>query len=102
MTANKPVDLVVANTMHEAVQAINAASSHVGTLQKMLEKLGATVTSAMPDASDAVARKMLCNISHEVPIAVVMKALASVTSFKTLGDINDGLQAVRDRQTVTP
>jgi hypothetical protein len=102
--SNKPVDLVVANKMHEAMGLIATAES----LQRKLAALSGTdrKIEAIIDheqGREALARHLLCAISHECGIEIVLHALGSVKAPGTMADIAEGLQAVRDRQgKVTP
>lgn len=90
----KPVDLVVANIMHEAA-AIDGIREFV-TEYKGGKK---TVTrKTWLSFSDAIARKLLCEISHDCPIEDVLTALEAVKAPASQADILEGLQAVFDRK----
>ena len=94
----KPVDLVVANIMHEAVDL---------DIDRLARSLIENITgrdqakkhqTAIDEAVlQLIARKLLYEVAHDCPIADVLAALKAVKAPHTLSDLSDGLQAVRDR-----
>lgn len=96
---NKSIDLVVACIMHEAVgfdelvERIETLSQQAG--QKLSKKQRASINAQL---AEKVARKLLCEVSHQCPLTVVLAALAAVKAPATAPDILEGLQAVRDKQ----
>lgn len=95
---NKPIDLVIANTMHEAAKSLDV----IDELAKELlntnnspdhHKLIAAGRSAF---REQIARKLLCSISHDCTLDVVFSALAHLGAPSSSDMIQDGLQAVQD------
>lgn len=91
----KPIDLIVANVMHDATDALKKFD----ILLKAAERVGGRLMDGT-DLNVEVARKLLCEIAHEASSTDVFRALAAVGAPSSIGDIKDGLQAVRDRQVV--
>ena len=86
---DKPLDLIVANTMHRCV---NDLVTMAPALER-LEKAGAKV-----DIPQSVARLLLREISQEASLELVMACLKMAGAPCSLEDISEGLQAVKDRQ----
>ena len=96
---NKPIDLVVANVMHEAIELDN----QVAKLETAAVRSGLKISKKERDAinanvAESVARQLLCQSAHDCPISTVYAALKAIKAPATTTDILDGLQAVRDRQ----
>jgi len=91
---SKPVDLVVANIMHEAVSLLDVTNLLTDILAQTKGKRSKEDKMIL----DAVARKLLCSISHECSIATVLAALEAIKAPSTLAMISEGLQAVKDKQ----
>ena len=91
----RPIDLIVANMMHEAVDA----SESVDDLVKELKKAGFRVDGkpTVPDLAEKVAREMLCRVAHDATMEQVFKALAAVGAPCCADDINEGMRAVKER-----
>lgn len=89
----KPVDLIVANTMHRCVQRTEAAAPMV----KML--IGAEGGSrSFEDALlENFARAILVDIASEADIAKVYAALKAVGAPCSRDDISEGRRAVLER-----
>ncbi len=93
----KPVDLIVANVMHESVGKLAGVERlyHSLTGNKMSR-------SESDDAADVVtsliARDLLKRLADEAPLIDVFAALAAVKAPSSKSDIKEGMQAVRDRQ----
>ena len=95
---SKPVDLVVANIMHEGA-AFNALRPDV--LRQAIELAGQkatteNITKVKDTLAEMIARKLLCEISYQCSLKIVMSALKSVKAPCSIADILDGLQAVED------
>lgn len=98
----KPINLIVANKMHEVVEQIAVVDRAMQSMKSLANKAGiqsppVSAVSAEDHASD-IARSLLCAIAHSADMAKVYSALAAVGAPKTEADIKDGLQAVRDGQ----
>jgi hypothetical protein len=103
MSANRPLDLVVANYMHD----LAGATEKLDQLLALMMKDGASSAertakvaeiTGHTDWHEAIIRKMLCEIAHCCPLPVVQAALSAVKAPSTVADFKEGLQAVRDRQ----
>ena len=94
-TKTRPIDLIVANMMHEAVDASETAND----LVKHLEKAGLRIDGTPPltGFAEQVAREMLCRVAHNATMEQVFKALAAVGAPCCSDDINEGMRAVKDR-----
>ena len=91
----KPVDLIVANVMHEVADELRRVQAIVDDLTK---KAG-MIQSVQPPFDQIyrdVARSLLCNISHDADLSVVFSALAACKAPATAEMISEGLQAVQD------
>ena len=88
----KPIDLIVANVMHECAEyrrlSLHIAGQQSKKDQKILEK-------AMQEQT---ARKLLCSISHDADLQFVMAALDVCKAPHTLELVGEGLQAIKDLQ----
>ncbi len=96
---NKPVDLVVANVMHEG-SAFNVHDDEV--VRAAIEIAGrkadtTNIKNVKRALAEMVARKLLCEISHQCSTKTVMAALKAVKAPSSIDDILEGLQAVEDR-----
>jgi len=92
--ALKPLDLVVANKMHDAYGRYR---QYVQTMAQLAGDRAPGLNLTDPHFAEAVARDLLCTISHTCPIETVFAALAAIKAPHSLADIADGLQAVKDR-----
>lgn len=95
---SKPVDLVVANVMHEG-SAFNVHNEDV--VRAAIEIAGrkadaANIQNVRHALAEMVARKLLCEISHHCSVKTVMVALKAVKAPCSISDILDGLEAVED------
>jgi len=90
---SKPIDLIVANTMHEVVGQIASAN-------KILELLSppgkARALEIDAQGREAIARKMLCNIAHDASLSNVLKALKLLGAPHSHDDISEGVNAVME------
>ena len=93
--SNKPVDLVVSTKMHEAVAALADAER---IIRMIGDRTDIPTIMDLQGGREMLARSLLCKISHECGIEIVLAALAAVKAPATLADIAEGMQAVRDRQ----
>lgn len=88
----KPIDLIVANTMHESVSAV----AQLRTIEGLISRLGGKTVDDF-NVHNEIARKLLCSISHEADMAKVFVALLAVGAPCTAEDIAEGLRAVKER-----
>lgn len=98
---SKPIDLIVANIMHDAFDLIQAAMAARDQALDLVKKHGldpAQFKLDMPNTAEQIARKLLCEIAHEAPVSDVYTALASVKAPSSADLISEGLQAIKDRQ----
>lgn len=101
--SNKPVNLIVANTMHEAFALVHDMNTKAKELARVARKYKADFDmQPLPEnfIADQIARKLLCEISHEAKISEVYKALAAISAPSSAADIQEGLQAIEDKQPV--
>ena len=91
----KPIDLIVANVMHEAAPLAAQLDRLIGILRQRMPQ-GATLLGDA-DPRDDVARKLLCVIAHDASMSVVYAALKVCDAPCSAELIGEGLQAVRDR-----
>lgn len=100
-----PVNLVVANKMHDGVGALLNAEH----AQRQLQEVFLSTSDARPSNRGIpdhiitefhanMARGILCAIAHQCSIEQVFSALAAVQAPASMSDIREGLQAVRDTQ----
>jgi hypothetical protein len=94
MTITKPVDLIVATTMHEALRAVKEFEAIKG----IIAKFGTFKQDDVPDMNAEIARKLLCSISHDAHISKIYEALKAVGAPCSADDIKESIKAVRERQ----
>ena len=83
---SKPIDLIVANAMHDNASKLALAR----TLCKSLN-------AKMPgDLHETLARNLLCSISHEAHIGKIYDALKLLGAPCSADDIMEGLRAIED------
>lgn len=87
----KPVDLIIANTLHDIAGAAVEASQRSG------KTTGEILTGSHVNA-DAIARDMLRRISNEAPIPAVIKALAAAGGPVHTSEVTQRLNAVIEQQ----
>lgn len=85
-----PIDLIVTNCLHEVAEKIEVAPP---ALKAMLKR---KLDEAAVPMAETVARKLLCDISHDATLPNVLKALAVVKAPFDLNEIMQRLTAVRD------
>lgn len=91
----KPIDLIVANFMHEA------ATTHDAIIEKGRragipeDKLRDIVGDG---ASEAMARAILCEISHNASLGQVMRALSALGVAATIDDLVQRFRATQDQR----
>lgn len=95
MTITKPIDLIIANAFHGALGAVREFEM----IKSLISKVGKMDEASVPKIHDAIARKLLCEISHEAHISKVFEALKAVGAPSSTEDIAEGLRAVKERQT---
>lgn len=95
----KPIDLIVANVMHESADREREAEPIVAIVKKLSRHMpGVSVDDMMGEFSADTARVLLTRIAREAPLSHVLKALAAVGAPSSIDMINEGRQAVKDRQ----
>ncbi len=94
MSKNLPVDLILANLLHETAEGIE----RIGKLNP------AAVPTAIEHAKEELVRTLLCRISHNASMAVVAAALAASNAPSTVEECLARLAAVRDarRSAIVP
>jgi hypothetical protein len=95
----KPVSMVVANTMHAA--ATRRDPDLAAILHAALNGAKEPPTQRYVDA-ETVARQLLCQISRECSLTVVMAALNVAGAPSTIDQIGDALKTLRDEQVRVP
>ena len=86
----KPIDLIVANAMHEYVSKLLLA-------RDLAKALGAKGTFFTDEAThDVMARSLLCNISHDAHIGKVYAALQAVGAPCSADDMREGVKAAAE------
>ena len=88
---SKPVCLIVTNRMHETAEEAEKLKAVPILDGKLVE-----AELASDKFADGLARALLCRISHEAGLAVVLKALAAAGAPCTLDEIRAQFAAVRD------
>jgi hypothetical protein len=101
--SGKPIDLIVANIMHESHAVVSDFHARVDHLRRVAKLAGydADINELGfhgGTIADEIARKLLCQIAHDARIADIYVALASVKAPASAEMIKEGLQAVKDRQ----
>jgi negative regulator of sigma E activity len=97
----RPVDLIVANVMHDAVGQKSGAEDLMHRLAKALKAEGMKNVPPVPKLEldpHEVARTLLCRIAHDASIKVVFSALKAASAPCSSSDITEGIQAVLDGQ----
>lgn len=95
----KPVDLIVANVMHEASDALPAAEAIRRRFDDMIRAAPGGVAQSMPplpDTNDEIARGLACRLAHQASLSVVYGMLAAAGAPASAEMIREGLQAVKD------
>lgn len=85
---NKPVELIVANAVHDI-------ASRTTALPPELIALAAGAENRDPVA-EACARHLLCALAHDAALPVILRALAATGAPATIADLAQRLTAVRD------
>lgn len=84
---SKPVDLIIANSIHDALARLVEAQTQLAASIDSLGKSGLIPPDQMPtmrnlfdvpELPEEIARTLLCRIAHEAHLALVLKALGSV------------------------
>lgn len=100
----KPIDLIVAETMHRYASNMQTARMFLKEMREAKPDLhqGRTFDEAVRhigiDVREELARTLLCKIAHDARVGDVLKALQSVGAPATLDFIADGLKAVEESQ----
>lgn len=92
--STKPVDLIVANTMYEAVDQI----AIVERLQTAAKKAKVDLSFFGPMCDEVIARRLLSEIANQASLKTVFLALSAVNAPSSVELIKEGLQAVMDRR----
>lgn len=88
----KPIDLIVANTMHDIAETIRAA-------QAFTRAVGGKFSSDIDqDARDAIARMLLRNVARDAPLSAVLKALKIIGAPNSHDDIDEAVKSVMESQ----
>ena len=89
--STKPIDLIVANAMHEFVGKIALA-------RKLVKAIGLKNVTAEIDAEacEQMARQLLCDIAHEASISKVHEALKIVGAPHSADDMMEGVRAAAE------
>lgn len=104
MTITKPIDLIVADTMHDYARRMQNARAILSAMQEASHGRsgGGSVASEAKrigiDVNVEIARTLLCQISHNAKIADVLKALSACGAPATLELLGEGLKAVEEAQ----
>lgn len=85
----KPVSLIVANTMHDYAPQLD---------HELIKKVFTDAPQKRGEFAAALARKLLCSISHEGADSVVYKALAAIGAPSSEAEIMQALESARDAQ----
>lgn len=72
---NLPIDLIVANVMHEAAGQIAKVDTITTAILKMVPNAKVEKDTHLAQIHEAIARKLLCRISHDAPLPRVLAAL---------------------------
>lgn len=96
----KPIDLIVANVMHETVDTLKAGLS-LGA--KFVAVLGVdkppdrtAEIMADPENQEVIVRYLLCQIAHQAALPRVLDALKAVGAPCSLDDIREGFTAAKE------
>lgn len=108
MTITKPIDLIVAEAMHDYARRMQNARAILSAMQDASalrigghKGTGSVASEAKRigiDLNVELARTLLCQISHNAKIADVLKALAACGAPDTLELLGEGLKAVEEAQ----
>lgn len=82
---HKPVDLITSNSLFETLK-------EVAKLPSLIQEI-----APKDQISEAAARRLLCTISHEADLSLVLKALGSIGAPATLDELDRRLTAMRER-----
>lgn len=106
---SKPIDLIVANVMHDAQEAdakiFDLAEEILSKVRKghpLHDLMVQERKSARTDHLKITARAILCQIAHDAEMDDVLASLAAVGAPATLDMIKEGLTAVADRKPKKP
>ncbi|MCB0066585.1 MAG: hypothetical protein KDD77_05515 [Caldilineaceae bacterium] len=92
---NKPIDLIVATVMHEAVESIDMAKT---IYDSIMQQAADHRPMPMAEIHGNIARRLLCQVAHDASMKHVLAALAAVKAPATIELIGEGIQAVKDSQ----
>lgn len=85
----KPIDLIVANSMHDIANATEM-------LTKVLGQVSGPFNFEQ-EINETIARRLLCDIAHNANMRHVFDALKSVGAPCSHDDIAEGRRAIRER-----
>lgn len=98
-----PVDLIVANTTHETLGAIEEAQDAIAKISEAIQQTNPGMI--MPEFNpkdeqfvESYARQLLCNIAHRATLGVVRKALAALGCPSESDEIWARIDAAREVQ----
>lgn len=87
----KPVDLIIANTLHDVAGAAVETAERCG-------KTTAEILSGSRVTGEAIARDMLRRIAADAPLSAVIKALAAAGGPVDQSEVAQRLNAVIEQQ----
>lgn len=93
----RPAELVIQNALYNCLPKIRRAEE----VAEKIRQAGHEATLPTDSLAEGVARAMLCAISHETSMSLVLKLLASVGGPSDLASVTQMLQAARERQSPT-
>lgn len=89
----KPVDLIVANVLHDATGVEREVSSVKSDGKALYDD------DMRRTLQEATARRLLMDIADQAALPNVLRALAAVGAPSRIEDIAEGIAAIRERQT---
>ncbi len=95
-TITRPVDLIVANELHDAAARIERIEACNPKLNLFEPLFGDPATRRA--ISESCARQLLCAIAHQGAMDRVLAALAAVGAPATLTELDQRFTAVRDQR----
>jgi len=95
---SKPINLIIANTMHAAVASIQDAQHTRDAMTSMCNIPSKPVD--LTGVNELVARRLLCDIAHQASVKDILTCLGACNAPNTLDLIGEGMQAVKDEQGI--
>ena len=94
MSISKPIDLIVANRMHELADEVSILLESVAPFAPLLADSKGAIEAC---AYEAASRALLVAIAKHASIEKVFTALKSVGAPCSIDDIREGLTAIKER-----